>query len=108
MVAKHFEDLWEECEKLHAAFNAKEPISTVMDELSMKINLYKMLDSKDEIPKEEIQKIKSRTLGEILLTLTHLSLKENINVFDALNTAKNYRQAENYSKIPPELRLPKP
>ncbi len=104
MSAKHFEELWEECETMHSQFNGNDPLSSIMDELSMKINLYKALDYKT-LPKEELQKIKSRTLGEILLTLTHLSLKENINVFESLSVAKQYRQNENHKKIPPELRI---
>ncbi len=104
MSAKHFEELWEECETMHSQFNGNDPLSSIMDELSMKINLYKALDYKT-LPQEELQKIKSRTLGEILLTLTHLSLKENINVFESLSVAKQYRQNENHKKIPPELRI---
>lgn len=99
----HFEELWEKCEEMHEGLDG----SNIMDELSMKINLYKMLDSKPEIPAEDLQKAKSRALGEILLTLTHLSLKENINVFEALSIARQYRSIENDKKIPPELRLPK-
>jgi len=99
---KHFETLWEEGEKLHENDSA----STVLDELSMKINLYKMIDSKIEIPDLERQNIKSRTMGEILLTLTQLSLKDNINVFEALNVAIQYRSAEITAKIPKDLRLP--
>jgi hypothetical protein len=104
MSAKHFEELWEECETMHSQFNGNDPLSSIMDELSMKINLYKALDYKT-LPQEELQKIKSRTLGEILLTLTHLSLKENINVFESLNVAKQYRQSENHKKIPPNLKI---
>jgi hypothetical protein len=77
-----------------------------LEELLLKINLYKVISSKSEIPLEESKKIKSRTMGEILLTMAHLSLKEDINVFQALKTANQYRAAENLSKIPKELKLP--
>lgn len=103
-MIRHFEQLWEDGENLHT--NDDSSTSTILDELSMKINLYKIIDSKIEIPEEERQKIKSRTMGEILLTLTNLSLKDNINVFEALKTANQFRSAENYAKIPMELRLP--
>jgi hypothetical protein len=104
-MVQHFEELWEHCEKLHK--NDDSSTTTILDELSMKINLYKMIDSKTELAADERQKVKTRTMGEILLTLTSLSLKDNINVFDALNTAAQYRSVENLNKIPKDLRLPK-
>lgn len=103
----HFEELWEQCEKLHAESGAKESVAEVLDELGMKINLYKILISKGESVSDELKKAKSRSLGEILLTLTHLSLKENINVFESLAIAQQYRRIENYQKIPDHLKLPR-
>jgi len=99
----HFEELWEKCEKLH---HDEDNPSIIIDELMMKLNLYKAIDQKSEIPKEEAQKIKSLAMGEILLTITNLSLVDNINVFNSLNTAKMIRDAEIYSKIPEHLKLP--
>jgi len=96
-MAEHFEILWEKCEQLHKDINNNETISSLMEELLLKINLYKVIDLKTDVPLEERQKIKSRTLGEILLTMTNLSLKENINVFDSLNQAFQYRSVEYYS-----------
>jgi hypothetical protein len=101
----HFEQLWEQCEQLHAENSSNDVIATILDELSLKINLYKMIQDTG-LSDDEHKKAKSRTLGEILLTLTHLSLKEDINVFEALAIAKQQRRAENYQKIPQELRLP--
>lgn len=86
----HFEELWESCEKSHQETSKNDNISSIVDELMMKLNLYKLIDKKTEISKEDQQKIKSRTVGEILLTLTNLSLKDNINVFEALNIALQY------------------
>lgn len=103
----HFEELWEKCENLHKQMGGDTPAPSILDELAMKINLYKIIDSKEEIPVEEKKKAKSRTLGEILLTLTHLSFKDDINVFEALNVAKQYRDMEYVNSIPPELRLPR-
>lgn len=101
----HFEELWEKCENLHKE-NGKATVLATIDELSMKINLYKMIDGKEDLPVEDRQKIKSRTMGEILLTLTNLSLIDNINVYEALSIAHQYRNAELSIKIPEELRLP--
>ena len=92
-----FEALWNKCEELHKDVVSQESGSGIIDELSLKINLYKALDQK-EIPEKERETIKSRTMGEILLTLTKLSMKDNINVYEALSIAMQYRSIETYSK----------
>ncbi len=94
----HFEELWEKCEQFHQDNEKDEKVSPSIDELMMKLNIYKAIELKNEIPEEEKKKIKSRTLGEILLTLTNISLKDNINVFEALNLALQYRSVEFYSQ----------
>jgi len=96
MVA-HFEELWELCEQLHKEVNSRESAQPLLDELAMKINLYKLIDSK-EIEDSEKQKAKSRLCGEILLTLTNLSLTDNINVFDSLMTAYKMRSINIYDQ----------
>jgi hypothetical protein len=97
----HFEQLWEQCEKLHQESLIKNSVPEILAELSLKINLYKIMDSKSEISPEECQKIKIRTMGEILLSLTDLSLKDNIDVFQALSEAMQYRSIEHYSQKHP-------
>lgn len=94
----HFEELWEKCEKFHQDNSSNDKVSSLIDELMLKLNLYKAIDLKTDIPVEERQMIKSRTLGEILLTLTNMSLRDNINVFESLNLALQYRSVEHYSK----------
>jgi len=97
----HFEELWEECEKLQKDIVVEGNSSEIINELMMKLNIYKAIDLNSNIPNDERQKIKSRTLGEILLTFTQLSLKDNINVYEALYTAYKYRSIEHYaSKYP--------
>lgn len=88
-LEKHFEFLWEECEDHFKSDNSS--ISSVLDEISMKISLYKIIESKTDLNPEEKQKAKSRTMGEILLALTHLSLKDEINTYTALEAALNLR-----------------
>lgn len=88
-----FENLWNQCEDLHKQSSSDDSINLILDELIMKINLYRLLDEKKEIELIERQKIKSRTLGEILLTITNLSLKDDINVFDALLTAHKFQNS---------------
>jgi hypothetical protein len=88
-----FEQLWNRAESMHQATIEQDSASSILEELSMKVNLYKLIDEKTEIPQEERQKIKARTMGEILLTLTKLSLKDNVNVYQELNIAMNYRKS---------------
>jgi hypothetical protein len=92
-MAVHFEELWTKCEELHTG---KEAASEILDELILKVNLYKALDTKKEIAESERQIIKSRAMGEILLTLTKLSMKDNINVYEALSIAMQYRSIDHY------------
>lgn len=94
----HFEQLWEQCENLHKETKPDSQISGLVDELMMKISLYKAIDQKIDLAADERKKIKSRTLGEILLTITNISLQDDINVFDALNTAFKYHSIEIYSQ----------
>jgi len=92
----HFEELWTKCEELHQEALSQESNDSIMDELALKINLYKALGHK-EIPEKERETIKSRTMGEILLTLTKLSMKDNINVYEALSIALQYRSIDVFS-----------
>lgn len=82
-----FSELWELCENLQKENSINNNSQNIINELNIKINLYRAIDLKQEIPEEDYKKIKSRLFGEILFTLTSLSFKDNINVFDALNTA---------------------
>lgn len=95
-MADHFEVLWEKAESFQKDGSANVNIQQIIEELMMKISLYKAIDSKTEIPEEDRRKVKSRTLGEILLTLTSLSLKDNINVYESLNMALQYRSVDFY------------
>ena len=86
----HFEELWEKCE----AFQKKEGFSHSlnMSELAIKAQLYSSLSKRDDISVEEIQKLKSHVLGEILLFLTGVSLSDNIDVYGALVNALKLRE----------------
>jgi len=100
-MTAHFEVLWEQCENFQKDGAAQNDVQHIIEELMLKISLYKAIDAKTEIPEEDRQKVKSRTLGEILLTLTALSLKDNINVYEALNIALQYRSVDYYVKKGP-------
>jgi len=98
MTDMHFEELWEKCENLHKEMGESDNQALLMEELMMKVELYKAISAKRDVPDEERQKAKSRALGEILLTLTHVSLKDNINVFEALGVAFQYRSVRHYNQ----------
>lgn len=83
----HFEDLWVKCENFHKDNSANDTSTDIINEIMMKINLYAAIAQKSEISSDDMEKAKSRLIGEILLSLTAISLKDNINVFDALKTA---------------------
>lgn len=97
-MAKHFEELWESCENFYKESRLITDSQTLLEELELKLNLYKAIDAKGELPEEDRQKVKSRILGEILLTLTGLSLKDNVNVYESLNIALQYRSTDFYSR----------
>jgi len=97
----HFEDLWDQCEKFHQENSANLELQPILDALMMKVSLYKALNAQKDIPGEEMQKVKSRTLGEIVLALTCITLKDNINVFEALATALQYRTIDVLDKKHP-------
>jgi hypothetical protein len=87
----HFEDLWEMCETFHKNSEGfTQPLD--LDELIMKIGLYQSFAKKTNISTEELQKVKSRVLGEILFFLTNLSVRDNVDVFNALLIALKSRQ----------------
>lgn len=94
----HFEELWVRCEQFHTDAALGGTVSSVIEEMTMKIGLYKAIDSRTEIPEEERQKLKSRTMGEILLTLTNLSAKDNVDVYEALSIALQYRSIDHYNQ----------
>jgi hypothetical protein len=93
----HFEDLWEKCENYHSENSTEESSSEVIHELMMKLKLYSTIIDKSETQLEDIKRAKSRLMGEILLSLSALSLKDNINVFNAMNTALIHHNIEDYS-----------
>jgi len=87
----HFEELWVECEQHHQDSKGDNSVLMLINELVMKANIYNAVEQRTELSKEDRQNSKFLIMGEILWALTHLSLKENINVFDALNVALQNR-----------------
>ena|ERR1017187_8674045 len=94
----HFENLWVECEKLHEESNKRDSAAILLDELMMKLNLYRAIAEKTEGASTELQKMKDRAMGEVLLVLTKISAKENINVYEALSIAAQYHSIVHFSQ----------
>lgn len=90
----HFETLWQQCEERHQNSKGNTSVLMLINELVMKANLYNAIEQRSELSQEDRQASKSRLMGEILFVLTHLSLKDDINVFDALNIALQSRMSK--------------
>ena len=95
----HYEELWQTAEQFHQENSLTDSIDEILEELTLKIGLYKAINQRSEIPEEDKKEAKSRLLGEILLTFTNLSFKEDINVFKALHVALMQRSAEYNYKL---------
>ena len=78
----HFEELWEKCEQANNSDSSES--SHIIDELVMKVAVYQAINSKKELSDKDKKETKEKVMGEILFTLTNLSLKDEINVFKAL------------------------
>jgi hypothetical protein len=96
-MAIHFEELWEKAENLHQGSISSETDASIAEELSFKIDLYRDVAKKEGIPETEKRAIQSRLMGEVLLTLTKLSLKDNVDVYQALSIAMQYRSIDHYA-----------
>lgn len=95
-----FELLWEASEQLFV--QDASDVQSITNELIAKISLYKALDANPDIDHDAKVKLKERTMGTILTTLTNLSRKDDINVYvslkDAIAVAKMDQMAAKISK----------
>lgn len=83
-MIKHFEDLWGAAEKsFQNDLNIENEV--ILNKASINLNLFKTLSKYPAT--EDLDKIKAHLMGELLLSLSHLSLKENIDVFYAMQLA---------------------
>ena len=87
MSEEHFETIWNKSEELIASEVSKQPTAPIIEELIAKLALYKALDLNDKIPEEEKQKLKTHLFGKLLIALSKLSFKENVNVYTAMKQA---------------------
>lgn len=86
-MLNHFEELWEESEKtLHDEISVSSS-EELIAEIIGKLSVYSALDTNSLFAEDDKSRLKTHTLGKILLSLTKLSAKDNVNVFAALKTA---------------------
>ncbi len=97
-MSKHFENLWEEAEKYHQEIINDTNHSSIFEEFILKLNLLKLVVENTLLPDDQKKKATQYAFGEILLTLTQLSLKDNINAYAALNSALHYKTIEQLGK----------
>jgi len=88
----HFEDLWQASEALFK--NDITDSNAIVQEIIAKLFLYQSISTKLEASDEEKRQLQHHIMGTIVSTLTHLSLKDNINVFAALQETTNKLRAE--------------
>mgnify|MGYP003332126831 FL=1 len=82
---KHFEDLWNKSEEISQKDISRSTSSQILDELIMKLSLYKSLENRSSsFDEENLSKIREACYGEVLFLLTKLAAKDNINSFAAL------------------------
>lgn len=83
----HFEELWEKCEKFVDEQNSLSAIDSIVP----KLELYKVILSRTDIPPEDVKHLKERLLGEILFELCQISSVDNLNSFECLFNALKSR-----------------
>ena len=70
---KHFEDLWNKSEEISQKDISRSTSSQILDELIMKLSLYKSLENRSEsFDNENLSKIREVCYGEVLFLLTNL------------------------------------
>lgn len=101
MKVEHFEQLWSVAED---SFKSELDcdVNEILNKLSLSIRLYKNINDKSSST-QEIKAIKAHLLGELLLEISHLSMKENIDVFNALMASLKFRKShlnQSSSEVP--------
>lgn len=93
-----FSELWEKSEAFHKQNSSEDSSNDILDEIMLKVNLRKAIEQKEGISQEDKENAKSRLMGEILFSLTNLSLRDNINVFEVLQIALSQHSISHYSE----------
>ena len=93
----HFETLWEDAEKSLQTETSISSFSELVKDAMSKLMVLDQLDvmvSKESsvLSNDEKMRLKSNTLGKLVLSLTQISAKEGINVYAALKAALDDRK----------------
>jgi hypothetical protein len=81
---QHFEDVWNAAEKNASDDDKSRLVQSLVMELTYKLGLYEAIDLNEQITADEKKKAKEQIFGSLLMTLSILSLKDNIDVFSAM------------------------
>lgn len=93
-----FSELWENAEKTLGEEIAISSPEELIKEASAKFNLYSLLSNNNNLSEEDKLRFKTHTFGKILLALTKLSAKDNVNVFIALKNALDDAKIEMFEE----------
>lgn len=103
-MAKHFEELWVDAEKLAMdllllSSEHPEAQEDAIQNLLMDINNYRLVDGFDgKSPEGYVENGKKKIIGDMLLHIALLSAVDNIDVYPALQNAMESLTIRNYSK----------
>lgn len=86
-MSNHFEDLWESAEKTLQEDTDVSDSASILKEIYSKLTVYTALDSNASMSQEDRSRLKIHIFGKILLTITQLSYKDNVDVYKALKSA---------------------
>ena len=82
----HFEGLWEQAEQQLQRETNSLSVKDLTEQIITQMSAYRAIDE-SAVPIEAKNKLKENWMGDILLTMTQLSYKDNINTFTALQMA---------------------
>lgn len=84
-MVKTFDNIWEDAEKLLEQETSHSSTSQLIKECIAKLSMLDSLSSlENTMPTEDLLRLKSHAMGKVLLVLTQISMKDNINVYTAL------------------------
>jgi hypothetical protein len=85
-MSDQFADLWNTAESLLQTETNSLSVQNLTEQLITQMSAYRAIDE-STAPVEAKNKLKENWMGSILLTMTQLSYKDNINTFTALQLA---------------------
>ena len=82
-----FEDLWNDAETTMAPETQQCSLQEIIKELEAKLSIFNTVSQNTSMKEEDRLALKARVFGKIMIVLTKLTLKDNINVYSVLQTA---------------------